>query len=131
MEVLHITTSQREEMIPLSSKVEKVIREKGFTTGAILIFCPHTTASITINESGDPDVRSDMTHFMHHLVPKNFGFEHAEDNSDAHIKTSLFTPHSLLIVEEGRLMRGTWQEIYFCEWDGPRKRDIWIQFLSS
>ena len=92
---------------------------------------PHTTSALTINEAADTDACLDMRTFMSKLVPPLPEFRHAEGNSDAHIKTSLFRPHCLLIVENGQLKLGTWQCVYFCEWDGPRSRTVWVQFLPG
>lgn len=131
MEVINITTNHREEMIPLSRQIDDLVMKKRWENGAVLVFSPHTTASVTINESADPDVRRDIIRFMRQAVPQNAGFAHAEGNSDSHIKTSLFSPHCLLIVKNGKIMRGTWQEVYLCEWDGPRRRLVWVQFLST
>ena len=131
METLKIITSTREELIPITSQLNGLVREKGWQHGALLVFSPHTTAGLTINENGDPDVQRDMCTFMRQLVPQSCHFRHAEGNSDAHIKTTLFGPHTLIIVQNGKLQLGTWQGVYFCEWDGPRNRSLWVQFLPA
>ncbi len=128
---LTLSTSRRTEMKNITSKLRKLVHENGWKEGALLVFSPHTTAGLTINEAADPDVASDITGYMNRLVPQSGSFAHAEGNSDAHIKTSLFGPHVLLPVADGDLRLGTWQGVYFCESDGPRKRAVWAQFLPG
>ncbi len=96
-----------------------------------MIFSPHTTAAITVNENTDPDVRYDLISHLTHLVPAESAFTHIEGNSDAHIKTSLIGPSQTLIVEDGLLQLGTWQGIYLIEFDGPRTREIWLKFIHD
>jgi secondary thiamine-phosphate synthase enzyme len=128
METLEIRTSTREEMIDITSQVKSMVRKKGWKDGTLLIYCPHTTGAITINEGADPDVVRDITVNMRKLVPHHGDYRHLEGNSDAHIKTSMFGPDQMLIINEGEVMLGTWQHIYFCEFDGPRSRKLWAQF---
>lgn len=118
-------------MIAVTDGLRDMIRRNGWRNGALLVFCPHTTAGVTVNENADPDVPRDITTFMNALVPKKADFNHAEGNSDAHVKASLFGPHVLLIVEEGNIRLGTWQGVYLCEGDGPRSRNLWVQFLPG
>lgn len=118
-------------MTPVTDALRKLVRLENWRTGALVVYCPHTTAGLTINENADPDVQRDMTTYMNALVPQHGGFKHMEGNSDAHIKTSLFGPHVMVIVEEADLQLGTWQGVYFCEWDGPRTRKLWVQFLPG
>lgn len=131
METLQIQTQSRTEMIAVTRELQALVQKKGWESGALLVYCPHTTAGLTINENADPDVQRDMTKFMNEMVPHKSYFRHMEGNSDAHIKTSLFGPHVMLVVEGGRIRLGTWQGVYFSEWDGPRTRNIWVQFLPS
>ena len=131
MKTVAIQTSSRMEMIPVTAQLRELVRQEGWRTGALLVYCPHTTAGLTINENADPDVQRDMTVFMIDMVPQRGDFRHGEGNSDAHIKTSLFGPHVMLIVDEGDIRLGTWQGVYFCEWDGPRNRKLWVQFLPG
>lgn len=131
MKVLNVATRSRTQMTPVTAELQDIISNEGWRNGAVLVFCPHTTAGLTINENADPDVQRDMCAFMNRLVPRESGFAHSEGNSDAHIKASIFGPHVLLIVEQGRLRLGTWQGVYFCEWDGPRNRKLWVQFLPG
>ncbi len=131
METIALRTTRREELINITEQLRERVAAKGWRDGALLVFCPHTTASVTINESADPDVRGDMVSFLRRRIPRDEAFRHMEGNSDAHIKTSLFGPHALVIVENGTLRLGTWQAVYFCEWDGPRSRNVWLQFLPG
>lgn len=131
MEILTIQSTAREVLLPITGLLNELIRNIDWQSGALLLFCPHSTAGLTVNENADPDVARDMTAFMRKLAPKLPEFRHAEGNSDAHIKSSLFGPSLFLLVEEGEIMLGTWQGVYFCEWDGPRQRELWARFLSA
>ncbi len=131
MQTLSIRTEAREEMRPITPMLDRLVHEQQWRDGALLLFCPHTTASLTVNEAADPEVARDMTAFMNALVPQNANFRHSEGNSDAHIKTSLFSPQLMLIVDNGAIRLGQWQGVYFCEWDGPRSRTLWVQFLPG
>jgi len=131
METLNIKTHEREEMADITNAVANLIHAQGWADGAILLFCPHTTGAVTINEGADPDVVRDIIVNMRALVPHRGDYRHAEGNSDAHIKSSLFGCAQMVIVEGGRLRLGTWQKIYFCEFDGPRSRKLWAQWLPA
>ncbi|WP_291325098.1 secondary thiamine-phosphate synthase enzyme YjbQ [Desulfovibrio sp. UCD-KL4C] len=131
METLNIRTNVRDEMIDITGMVRKIIRDKGWSSGAILLYCPHTTGAVTVNEGADPDVVRDIIVNLRKLVPHAGDYQHAEGNSDAHIKTSMFGPEQMLIVEGGEIMLGTWQKIFFCEFDGPRNRNLWVKWLPS
>jgi len=126
-----LTTTRREEFLDITAEIARAVRESGLSDGAALVYSPHTTAGITINEGADPDVKRDMLAHLAHLVPNRADFRHAEGNSDAHIKTSLMGPSQLVPVSGGRLQLGTWQKIYFCEFDGPRRRTVLVQLLPS
>jgi secondary thiamine-phosphate synthase enzyme len=121
---IKIKTSRREELVDITDEVRKLIGRSGLTNGVAHLWSLHTTCALTVNEGADPDVQSDMTRFMRELVPQDAGFDHAEGNSDAHVKTSLFGPGLTLIVENGEPLLGTWQSVYLAEWDGPRSRTI-------
>jgi secondary thiamine-phosphate synthase enzyme len=99
--------------------------------GICFVFCPHTTAGLTINENADPAVRHDIINALSQLVPENAGYSHAEGNADSHIKSSLFGSSLTVFVEGGQLAFGTWQGIYFCESDGPRSREIWVKVIKD
>lgn len=125
---LQVKTTQKNVMVPISGQITVLLQQRGWQDGVLTIFVPHTTAGITINENADPDVARDMTWFMEQLVPNVSGFRHAEGNSDAHIKASLFGSSVQVIVRGGILWLGTWQGIYFCEFDGPRSRTVQLAF---
>lgn len=131
METLQIQTNSREEMIDITGSVRSMVRDNGWQSGTLLLYCPHTTGAITVNEGADPDVVRDITVNMRKLVPYRGDYQHMEGNSDAHIKTSMFGPDQMLIIEGGDVMLGTWQRIFFCEFDGPRSRKLWAQFMGS
>ncbi len=131
METITLHTTTREQMLDITSAIRKLVSTRGWRDGALLLFCPHTTGALTVNEAADPDVARDMTVNMGRLVPRHGDYRHAEGNSDAHIKTSLFGPSLMLIVDGGEVRLGTWQGIYFCEWDGPRSRKLWAQWLAQ
>ncbi|SDK38271.1 secondary thiamine-phosphate synthase enzyme [Maridesulfovibrio ferrireducens] len=131
MEIIDIRTNVRDEMIDITGAVRKIIRKNGWLSGAILLYCPHTTGAVTVNEGADPDVVRDIIVNLRKLVPHAGDYQHAEGNSDAHIKTSMFGPEQMLIVEGGEIMLGTWQKIFFCEFDGPRNRKLWVKWLAS
>jgi len=114
-------------MIGISAMVQDAVKKAGIKDGIVTVFCPHTTAGIVINESDDPAVQKDILKRLNDLVPLNLEYSHAEGNSDAHIKSALIGSSVQVIVENGKLQLGTWQEIYFCEFDGPRDREVWIK----
>jgi secondary thiamine-phosphate synthase enzyme len=122
--VIKVRSSRRVEIIDVTGAVSKAIAESGTGEGICVLQSLHTTAALTINESADPDVRRDMEKQLALLAPRDPGFLHAEGNSDAHIKTSLFGPSLTLVVSGGKPVLGTWQAIYFCEFDGPRERSV-------
>ncbi len=133
MEKMQITTHSREALQDITGEIQALMRQKAeiWQEGALVIYSPHTTCGLTVNEGADPDVALDMRGFFNTLVPQSSKFRHAEGNSDAHIKTSIFGPSLTLIVENGQVQLGTWQHIYLCECDGPRQRQLWVQFLRS
>lgn len=131
MKTLTLRTHAREEMTDVTDLVRSAVRENGWHDGVLVVFCPHTTCGLTVNEGFDPDVARDMTRFLHERIPQQYPFRHAEGNADAHIKTSLFGSSVQLIVEEGRLMLGTWQAVWLFEGDGPRERQLWLKWLQA
>ena len=122
--IIKVRSARRVEIIDITQAAAAAIRESGIADGICVLQTLHTTAALTINESADPDVRRDMERQLAILAPRDPSFLHAEGNSDAHIKTSLFGPSLTLVVAEGRPLLGTWQAIYFCEFDGPRERSV-------
>ncbi len=131
METLEIQSQSREELIDITSKIEQVLSASGITEGICCIYVPHTTAGVTINENADPSVKRDIIMAMRKMIPESWGFTHAEGNSPAHVKSSLVGPSLFLIVDNGRLALGTWQGVIFCEFDGPRRRKLFIQLISA
>ena len=127
---IQVRTRAHEEILDITSRVQEVVRTLGVENGAVLLFCPHTTAALTVNEAADPDVREDVNRALAALVPK-IPFQHGEGNSPAHFRSALMGPSLVLPVEGGRLALGTWQGIYFCEFDGPRSRSVWIYPLVA
>lgn len=132
MTVLSVTTSKVEEVVditPLIREVLSSLREGG--DGAVLLYCPHTTAGLFVNEGADPDVAADLADALARLVPRDGTYRHAEGNASAHIR-SVLTGSSLAIpVTGGRMALGTWQRVFFAEYDGPRKRQVYVQFLAA
>ena len=123
-----ISTHKRCEMIDITDKIQSFIAKGGIKDGQVLVFCPHTTAAITINENADPSVVDDILLTLEELIPQHRrGYRHSEGNSDAHVKSSLVGTSETLIVKNGSLVLGTWQGIYFCEFDGPRTRQVQVQ----
>ena len=129
MKTLEIRTGAGEEIVDLTSEVQGVVASSGVKDGLCVVFVPHTTAGVTINENADPDVRADILTALRHDVPDSLPFAHSEGNSPAHIKASLIGSSVMVIVEGGRLRLGTWQGIQFCEFDGPRSRKLYVQVL--
>ncbi len=128
---LDVRSRHRNEMIDVTSEVSTAVRDSGVAEGMLHLFVPHTTAAVTINENADPDVIRDMLVGLATLVPDDPSYRHVEGNSDAHIKSSLVGCHLSLPVTGGVPLLGTWQGIYFCEFDGPRKRRLQIKIVSG
>ena len=132
MNIIHqsftVSTSSRNEMIDITGKVASVVNESGITNGDVIVYCPHTTAAITINENADPSVVHDMLMTLEELLPKNRpGYRHYEGNSDSHCKSSILGCSEQVLISNNSLELGTWQGIYFCEFDGPRSRKVLVQ----
>jgi secondary thiamine-phosphate synthase enzyme len=119
------------EMIDVTAGVRRIVKESGVTRGMCHLYVPHTTAAITINENTDPNVRKDMLNELLKTIPMQDGYLHAEGNAAAHILSSLVGPSQSMMVEGGKLILGTWQAIYFCEFDGPRSRTVMVRVTSD
>ena len=126
-----IRTTKRDEFIDIGYYVEEALEKSGISDGIITIFVPHTTAGITINEDADPDVVKDLLWTLDNLVPERREYKHMEGNSHAHMKASIMGSSCNVIVEDGKMKLGTWQGIYFCEFDGPRTRKIYVKIMGS
>jgi secondary thiamine-phosphate synthase enzyme len=120
-----IKTSKRNEFVDITAQVQEIVRE--VSEGVVTVFVPHTTTGITINENADPDVPRDILKKLEELIPQQDNYSHMEGNSDAHIKASLYGSSVRVIIQNGHLLLGTWQSIFFCEFDGPRTRMFYIQ----
>lgn len=123
-------TNKRDQMIEVTQQVKDFIKEKGMEEGAVIVYCPHTTAGITINENADPDVKTDMIRRFNEIYPWEHKLDlHMEGNTAAHMKASTVGASQFVIVSEGRPLLGTWQGIYFCEFDGPRTRTFYVKIV--
>ncbi|MBC8392490.1 MAG: YjbQ family protein [Deltaproteobacteria bacterium] len=132
MTVVHtVKTKAKTELIDVTSEIEALVRSSGINEGLCMLYVPHTTAAVTINESADPSVKSDILMILNKVIPWDAGYRHLEGNSPAHIKSTLVGPSELIAIENGRLVLGTWQGIFFCEFDGPRTRKLHVRFLKS
>lgn len=131
MKAYPLRTTARNSFTNITREVAGAIRESGIQNGICIIFCPHTTAAITINENADPDVQLDMAHALERISPELPAFRHGEGNSDAHVKSSLVGASELVIVADGAPALGIWQGIYFCEFDGPRNRQFFVQVMEG
>lgn len=127
-----VSTRRRCEMIDVTSEVGRLAQESGIQDGQVTVYTPHTTAGITINENADPDVIHDILLTLEVLIPQDrSGYRHGEGNSDAHVKSSLVGCSERILLEDGRMVLGTWQGIYFCEFDGPRNRKCHVQIMGN
>lgn len=128
---INVRSRQRNEFIDITEKVQEVIKEAGITSGICYVYVPHTTAGVTVNEGADPSVQRDIQNTMSRLVPYEMNYSHREGNADAHIKSCIIGTTQCLIIDEGRLVLGTWQAIYFCEFDGPRHRRVALKLIAD
>jgi len=131
MVVLHIETHERVQFVDVTGQVAREVATSGVRRGAALVYVPHTTAGVTINENADPSVRRDLQHALERLVPADLPFSHREGNADAHVKASLVGSSVVIPVEHGSLALGTWQGIFFAEFDGPRRRRLVVRMLND
>src|SRR5947208_12447994 len=132
MHQFEVRTRKRSEMVEITDRVREAIRASGVKQGVGVVYCPHTTAAITINENADPDVVHDMLLWLERTIPQQqAGFRHGEGNSDSHIKASLVGSSATVIVDNGDLVLGRWQGVYFCEFDGPRTRTVEVQWVGK
>lgn len=131
MNAIEINTTKRQEFVDITPRVEKIVNDSKVKDGLCVIFCPHTTAGLTINENADPSVKKDILNHLEKLVPQDKNYSHSEGNSDAHIKSSLLGSSLNILIENNSLVLGTWQGVYFCEFDGPRQRNIYINIIKN
>jgi secondary thiamine-phosphate synthase enzyme len=131
VKTISIETGSRRELREITVEVNAAIRDSGVEEGIALVWCPHTTAGITVNENADPDVVRDFLAHTGKLVPKDGGFHHGEGNSDSHIQSVLTGPGQTIPVSGGKLALGTWQGVFFCEYDGPRRRRVTVTVVGA
>jgi secondary thiamine-phosphate synthase enzyme len=131
-EDFHVSTKSRNQMIDITSQVSSFVSKSGISDGDVIVFCPHTTAGITINENADPSVIHDILLTMEELMPHHRrGYQHSEGNSDSHCKSSLFGCSEQILIKDKSLSLGTWQAVFFCEFDGPRNRKVVLQIRGE
>jgi secondary thiamine-phosphate synthase enzyme len=131
MNTIEVRTKTREEFVDLTAEVGRLVAASGIKSGLCVVAVPHTTAGVTVNENADPDVWADLVMTLRRAVPDALPYSHGEGNSPAHMKASLVGSSVTLLVEDGRLRLGTWQGIFFCEFDGPRARQAWVQVVGA
>ncbi|MFO8069237.1 MAG: secondary thiamine-phosphate synthase enzyme YjbQ [Alkalibacterium sp.] len=126
-----LSTQDKQEFKQLDSYLNEALKESGVREGMMLVYCPHTTAGITINENADPDVKTDLKRALDETFPKHDYFVHMEGNSDGHMKSSLIGASESLIIHDGKVIFGTWQSVYFTEFDGPRQRTFYVKIMEG
>jgi secondary thiamine-phosphate synthase enzyme len=131
VEKIQIKTGKRFEFLDITARVEAAVKKSGISSGVCHVFIPHTTAGVTINENADPHVIQDIIKELDKIVPLDDNYAHAEGNSAAHIKSSLMGCDQQVLIEDGRLLLGTWQSLFFCEFDGPRSRSVWVEVMGK
>jgi secondary thiamine-phosphate synthase enzyme len=131
METLRVKTRRRTQLLDITELVERAVGESGVASGVCYIYVPHTTAGVMINEHADPDVASDLEGIFDRLVPHSGPYRHAEGNTDSHAKTVMVGTSQVVFVEGGKLVLGTWQGVFLCEFDGPRERKIWVKVVGD
>jgi secondary thiamine-phosphate synthase enzyme len=127
MHEIEVSTTEQVQFVDITEKVQTAVKSSKIKDGRCIVFVPHTTAAVTINENADPDVSTDMIKEINKIVPFSDNYRHFEGNSAAHIKSSMIGVSELMLIENGRLKLGRWQGLYFCEFDGPRRRKIWVK----
>lgn len=131
MEKIYVQTGKRVDFVDITYQIEEIVKNKKVNNGVCFLFVPHTTCGLTINENADPSVRKDIIRKLNELVPEDDNYSHLEGNADSHIKSTI-TGHSLILfIENNSLKLGTWQGVYLCEFDGPRKREVWLKIVPT
>jgi len=131
IEQFTLSTSSRNQLIDITNSVSDYVQRSGVKSGVCLVYTPHTTAAITVNENADPSVKSDIIRKLTDIFPQNDNYDHSEGNSDGHLKSSVVGCSQTLLIENGSLLLGTWQGIYFCEFDGRRTRHFYVKVVSD
>ena len=128
---LHVKTHRRTELVDITAQLATLVQESKVRSGLLTLFVPHTTAAVTINENADPSVQHDLLGELNRLIPLSGPYQHAEGNAAAHVKSTVVGPSLTLFIENGRLALGTWQGLFFCEFDGPRSRKVWVKIIPD
>ncbi len=128
---ISVKTTARNQLVDITPQVKSAVKESKIKSGLCVVYCPHTTAAITINENADPDVKSDILKHLEKLVPENANYSHSEGNSDAHIKSALIGNSRIVLIENNELVLGTWGAVFFAEFDGPRQRKVLVKMLKE
>ena len=131
MEGLRVKTARRTQLVDVTEEVEKAVGKVGISSGVCYVYVPHTTAGVAINEHFDPDVATDMEGVFERLVPRSGPYRHSEGNADSHAKTAITGTSAMIFVEDGKLALGRWQGVFFCEFDGPRERKMWVKVVGD
>jgi secondary thiamine-phosphate synthase enzyme len=131
MEVLRVKTGRRTQLLDVTEQVERAVAAAGVVSGVCYLYVPHTTAGVMINEHFDPDVATDLEGVFERLVPRSGPYRHAEGNSDSHAKAVLTGTSQMIFVQHGKLVLGQWQGVFFCEFDGPRERKLWVRVMGD
>jgi secondary thiamine-phosphate synthase enzyme len=131
MEVLRVKTARRTQLVDVTKDVERAVAAAGVVSGVCYVYLPHTTAGVTINECCDPDVATDLEGVFERLAPRSGPYRHGEGNSDSHAKAALTGTSAMIFVEDGKLALGQWQGVFFCEFDGPRERKMWVKVIGN
>ena len=131
MDVVRVKTDRRTQLVDVTAMVERAVQNVSVASGVCYVYVPHTTAGVMINEHFDPDVATDLEGVFDRLVPKNGPYRHSEGNSDSHAKAALLGTSQMIFVEKGKLALGRWQGVFFCEFDGPRERKIWVKVIGE
>ncbi len=129
--ILSVKTREKTEFVDITSDINQLIQKSGIDQGLCMLYVPHTTAAVTINESADPSVKSDILMILNQIIPWEANYRHLEGNSPAHIKSTLVGSSELIAIENGRMVLGTWQGIFFCEFDGPRSRKVNVRIIAE
>lgn len=131
MQMLRLKTNRRTQLVDVTQEIEQVVAESGTREGVCYVYIPHTTAAVMINEHADPDVASDLEGVFDRLVPHKGPYRHAEGNTDSHAKAVMVGASQVIFIERGKLALGTWQGVFFCEFDGPRERKVWVKVTAD
>lgn len=127
----NISTNQKQQFVNIDNFLEDALEKSAVKNGVMVVYCPHTTAAITINENADPDVKTDLKLGLNETFPNKKEYIHMEGNSDGHMKSSVIGANETLIIDDGRMILGTWQSVYFCEFDGPRRRAFYVKIIAG